>query len=367
MIPAVQAYLGALDDYVKLQRAQRAAADQATAAESRRLVQLGALGMAGVALVGLALGAFMIRSIRRPLREAVVALDAIARGDLRARPDSARADELGDLLRAMGSTVERLRGVVGAVRGGVHAVSGASTQMAAGSTDLRHRTEEQACSLQETAASMEELTATVRQNADNARAAARLAVEAADLAQRGGDVVGHVVDTMEKITQGSRLIGEMVGIIDGIAFQTNILALNAAVEAARAGSQGRGFAVVASEVRSLAQRSAHAAREIKGVIAESAARVEGGAALVSQAGSTMRDIVVQVRRVSDLVDDITSASVEQASGIAQVGQAVSQLDAVTQRNAAAVEESGSAAEHMRQLATRLEATVAVFELDPVAA
>jgi methyl-accepting chemotaxis protein len=367
LIPAVQAYFGGLDAYVQLQQAQREAVERATTAESRQLAQFGAVGMAVIAVLGLALGALMVESIRRPLREAVAALAAIAQGDLKVRPDSTRADELGELLRAMGSTVERLRSVVGEVRGGVDAVSTASTQIASGSTDLRRRTEDQAGSLQETAASMEELTATVRQNADNARAAAQLAVQASELAQRGGEVVGKVVDTMGQITEGAHVIGEMVGIIDGIAFQTNILALNAAVEAARAGSQGRGFAVVASEVRSLAQRSAQAAREIKGVIAESATRIEGGAALVSQAGGTMRDIVAQVRRVSDIVDEITAASVEQAAGIEQVGRAVSQLDAVTQRNAAAVEDSGSAAAHMRQLAARLESTVSVFDLGAAAA
>jgi methyl-accepting chemotaxis protein len=242
-------------------------------------------------------------------------------------------------------------------------VGTAAAQIATGSADLSQRTEAQAGSVQQTAASMEELTVTVKQNADNARAAAHVAGQAAGVAQRGGEVVGQVIATMDHITGSARKVADIVSVIDGIAFQTNILALNAAVEAARAGEQGRGFAVVAGEVRSLAQRSAQAAREIKLLIEQSGQRVDQGAALVAQAGQTMRDVVAQVQTVTDLVDQISAASVEQARGIEQVGLAVSQLDRATQQNAALVEESAAAADSMRQQAMKLAETVAVFRLE----
>ncbi len=244
----------------------------------------------------------------------------------------------------------------------MESVGTASAQIATGNIDLSQRTEEQASNLQQTAASMEELTATVKHNADNSRAAAQLALGATEVATRGGAVVEEVVVTMQSITDSSRRISDIIGVIDGIAFQTNILALNAAVEAARAGEQGRGFAVVASEVRSLAQRSAGAAKEIKGLIEESAARVEAGGKQVADAGQTMADIVAQVKRVHDLIGEISSASTEQSQGIAQVGDAVAQLDQVTQQNAALVEESAAAAESMKHQASRLAQTVSIFNV-----
>ncbi len=312
--------------------------------------------------VALGLGWLIARAIAGPLAQAVELARAVARGDLSRTLAASGRDEVAQLTRALGEMVERLRAVVGEVRNGVEQVSTASSQIATGNIDLSQRTEEQASNLQQTAASMEELTSTVRQNADNARAASQLASGATAVAAQGGEVVAQVVGTMQQITGSSRQIADIIGVIDGIAFQTNILALNAAVEAARAGEQGRGFAVVAGEVRSLAQRSAQAAREIKRLIQASVETVDSGAQLVGQAGRTMDEIVQQVRRVNDLVGEISSASVEQSRGIEQVGHAVAQLDQVTQQNAALVEESAAAADSMRQQAARLADTVAVFKI-----
>ena len=362
MIPAVDLYLATLGDYVKVQEAQREAAKEAADAARLRLAYAGIAGIVVVAALGLTLAALLVRSICRPLAGAVELSRAIAAGDLSRTTDSQRKDELGDLMRAMGVMAKQLRALVSDVRSGVESVSTASTQIATGNVHLSQRTEEQASSLQQTAASMEELTSTVRQNADNARAAAQLAAGATDVAARGGKVVGDVVTTMEQITSGARKIADIISVIDGIAFQTNILALNAAVEAARAGEQGRGFAVVASEVRALAQRSAKAAKEIKVLIEQSVNSVDDGSKLVTEAGKTMDDIVTQVKRVNDLVDEITSASIEQSRGIEQVGRAVSQLDSVTQQNAALVEESAAAADSMKHQATKLAQTVAVFDV-----
>jgi methyl-accepting chemotaxis protein len=281
---------------------------------------------------------------------------------------------LGDLSRqiitehpdSVAGSLERMRlhvaNVVGEVRRGVESVSTASREIAQGNQDLSSRTEQQATSLQQTAASMEQMTSSVKLSADNARQANQLAASASEVAQRGGAVVGDVVTTMEGISAGSRKIAEIIGVIDGIAFQTNILALNAAVEAARAGEQGRGFAVVAGEVRNLAQRSAQAAREIKLLISDSVSKVEGGAALVNDAGRTMAEIVVQVRRVTDLIGEITSSTLEQSSGLQQVNQAVTQLDQVTQQNAALVEQSAAAAASLSEQAQRLSESVSVFKL-----
>jgi methyl-accepting chemotaxis protein len=319
-------------------------------------------GVALAVFVAVTLGWLISNAISMPLREAVALAEAVSQGDLTRSPTARGKDEVAQLMRALGDMVAKLRSVVSEVRSGVESVGTASAQIATGNLDLSQRTEEQASNLQQTAASMEELTATVKQNADNSRAAAQLALGATEVATRGGTVVGDVVVTMQSITDSSSRISDIIGVIDGIAFQTNILALNAAVEAARAGEQGRGFAVVASEVRSLAQRSAAAAREIKGLIEESSARVEAGGRQVADAGKTMADIVAQVQRVHDLVGEISSASIEQSQGISQVGAAVAQLDQVTQQNAALVEESAAAADSMKHQAQRLAQTVSIFNV-----
>jgi methyl-accepting chemotaxis protein len=303
------------------------------------------------------------RAISVPLAAAVALAEAVSNGDLTRAPTSEGKDELAQLTRALGAMVTKLRTVVTDVRNGVESVGTASAQIATGNMDLSQRTEEQASNLQQTAASMEQLTSTVKHNADNARAASQLAASTTEVAARGGEAVGNVVATMESISESSKRIGDIIGVIDGIAFQTNILALNAAVEAARAGEQGRGFAVVASEVRALAHRSADAAKEIKALIQQSVSRVEDGSVLVAAAGQTMTDIVQQVRRVHDLVGEIATASVEQSQGIDQVGEAVAQLDQVTQQNAALVEESAAAAESMKVQAASLSRTVSVFKIE----
>jgi methyl-accepting chemotaxis protein len=314
--------------------------------------------------IGAAVGLGMVisRAIANPLRDAVKLAEAVAAGDLTSSLSADGKDEVAQLTRALIAMVKKLRDVVTEVRGGVESVGTASAQIATGNADLSQRTEEQASNLQQTAASMEELTVTVKQNADNARAASQLSASASEVAAKGGRVVGEVVTTMDAITASSKRIADIISVIDGIAFQTNILALNAAVEAARAGEQGRGFAVVASEVRSLAQRSAGAAKEIKGLIEQSVEKVDSGAKLVAEAGETMNDIVNQVKRVNDLVAEITSASQEQSTGIAQVGDAVAQLDQVTQQNAALVEESAAAAESMKHQAIKLAETVSIFNV-----
>ena len=316
--------------------------------------------IAGVS--GAVLAWVITRSITAPIRQAVQVAETVAAGDLRSRIDTTSRDETGQLLAALKRMNESLAKVVGQVRGNSDSVATASNQIAQGNADLSQRTEEQASNLQQTAASMEQLTATVKQNADTARQAAQIATGASGVAAQGGEVVQRVVDTMEAISTSSKKIGDIISVIDGIAFQTNILALNAAVEAARAGEQGRGFAVVAGEVRSLAQRSAEAAKEIKSLIGASVEKVEAGSALVGEAGRTMGDVVTQVRRVSDLIGEISAAALEQTTGIAQIGDAVSQLDQVTQQNAALVEESAAAAESLRHQAAQLAQTVSVFTL-----
>jgi methyl-accepting chemotaxis protein len=318
-----------------------------------------------VALVlvsGVAGAWWLARAVLAPLRESVAAIDAIAGGDLTVEVNSDRHDEFGAMMRSLGSMAARLRQLVGGVRSGVQSVTSASHEIAQGNQDLSSRTEQQASSLQQTAASMEQMTSTVKHNADTASQASQLASAASEVAERGGVVVAQVVSRMGEISASSRKIEEIITVIDGIAFQTNILALNAAVEAARAGEQGRGFAVVAGEVRSLAQRSAQAAREIKGLIADSVAKVESGSALVNEAGQTMGDIVAQVKRVTDLIGEITSATLEQSSGIGQVNQAVTQLDQMTQQNAALVEQSAAAAQSLKDQADRLAEAVALFKV-----
>ncbi|MGY0194837.1 methyl-accepting chemotaxis protein [Leptothrix sp. BB-4] len=290
----------------------------------------------------------------------------IADGRLDQSVDRTVSGEEGDLLRSMGRMQTKLADVVGAIRAGADSVATASAEIAQGNQDLSQRTEQQAAALQQTAATMEELGTTVRHNADNARHANQLAQGASTVAAQGGEVVGRVVNTMQGISDSSRKIGDIIGVIDGIAFQTNILALNAAVEAARAGEQGRGFAVVASEVRSLAQRSADAAKEIKMLINRSVEQVEQGTVLVDQAGKTMVDIVGSIQRVSDIVAEISSASTEQSAGVLEVGQAVDQMDRATQQNAALVEESAAAAESLKVQANQLVEAVSVFRLSAAA-
>ena len=333
--------------------------------ETIRMAAIAAL-ILGVGLAA-SFGLLLIRGINRSLGHAVEVSNAVAQGDLTKAIHVDGKDEIAQLLRAMSDMKENLVRVVSEVRDGVDSVSTASAQIAAGNQDLSSRTEQQASNLQQTAASMEQLTSTVKQSADNARQANQLANAASESAARGGQVVGEVVTTMNAITEASKRIAEIINVIDGIAFQTNILALNAAVEAARAGEQGRGFAVVAGEVRNLAQRSAQAAREIKAMITDSVQKVEAGSRLVSDAGATMNEIVTQVKRVTDLIGEITSAAVEQSSGISQVNEAVTQMDQVTQQNAALVEESAAAAASLKEQADRLARAVAVFRLSHVEA
>ncbi|MCC7598030.1 MCP four helix bundle domain-containing protein [Janthinobacterium sp. FW305-129] len=307
------------------------------------------------------------RSITQPLKAAVKVAETVANGDLRTHFGTPASDEIGDLMRALHGMNEALRKVVSEVQTGTNAIATASGEIAAGNQDLSARTEQQASSLEETASSMEELTSTVKQNADNARQANQMAVAASGVAERGGSIVSQVVDTMGAIDTASTKIVDIIGVIDGIAFQTNILALNAAVEAARAGEQGRGFAVVATEVRSLAQRSAAAAREIKTLIGDSVEQVNNGTRLVQQAGSTMGEVVDSVRRVTDIMAEITAASAEQSMGIDQVNQAIAQMDQVTQQNAALVEEAAAAAESMQDQAARLAQVAAGFQLEHMVA
>ena len=330
----------------------------AVAKTSRNLL----LALAALALAfGVVCAWVLTMGIVRPLRTAVDIARKVADGDLTAQIDVSAKDETGQLLLALKDMNTSLLNIVGEVRSGTDSIATSSTQIAAGNQDLSSRTEEQAGSLEETASSMEELTSTVQSNAQNASEANGLAASASAVAGKGGSVVAQVVDTMGSINDSSRKIVDIIGVIDGIAFQTNILALNAAVEAARAGEQGRGFAVVATEVRNLAQRSAGAAREIKGLINDSVAQVESGARLVDEAGHTMREIVDSVHKVSSIVGQISSASDEQRAGIEQVNQAISEMDQVTQQNAALVEEAAAAAEAMQEQAARLADAVSVFK------
>jgi methyl-accepting chemotaxis protein len=319
------------------------------------------LTLAGM-VVAVTLGFVLAGSIVRPLNRAISVADAVSTGDLTTDVVPEGADEVAHLQKALQDMVTSLRKVVTTVRVGVDSVAVASGQIATGNQDLSNRTEQQASNLEETAASMEQLSSTVKQNTESARQANQLAAAASEVAGRGGQAVGQVVDTMGEIQASSRKIAEIIGVIDGIAFQTNILALNAAVEAARAGEQGRGFAVVAGEVRNLAQRSAQAAREIKSLIADSVDKVESGSRQVTEAGKTMKDLVIQVRRVTDLLGEIASATLEQNSGIGQVNNAVNQLDQMTQQNAALVEQSAAAATSLREQAGQLAQAVAIFKL-----
>ncbi len=297
------------------------------------------------------------------LNEVVRVLGALSRGDLTEKITNEYFGTFGQLKDDSNTTVEKLKEIIGQIKDATDTINTAAKEIAAGNSDLSQRTEEQASSLEETASSMEELTSTVKQNAENAKQANQLAIGASDVAGKGGAVVGQVVTTMDSINESSRKIVDIISVIDGIAFQTNILALNAAVEAARAGEQGRGFAVVAGEVRNLAQRSAAAAKEIKTLIGDSVEKVEGGSKLVAQAGQTMEEIVTSIRRVTDIMSEITAASIEQSSGIEQVNLAITQMDEVTQQNAALVEEAAAAAESLEEQAQNLAASVATFKVD----
>jgi len=345
--------------------AQNLAKVQTAAGESATASQVALTAGAALALVlGLLLATLTTRSITRPVQRAAEVAEAIRNGNLTSQIDVTGSDETAQMLRGLAQMQENLRSIVAHVRQGSEAVATASAQIASGNSDLSGRTEEQASALEQTAASMEQLGSTVRQNADNARQANQLALNASSVAVQGGDVVAQVVGTMKGINDSSRQIADIIGVIDGIAFQTNILALNAAVEAARAGEQGRGFAVVASEVRSLAQRSAEAAKQIKALITASVERVEQGTQQADLAGETMTEVVGAIRRVTDIMGEISAASSEQSTGVAQVGEAITQMDQATQQNAALVEESAAAADSLQRQAQELVAAVAVFRLAP---
>ena len=364
MVPALDAYVDSVKDVVAHYENEVKIADESIAAD----YQSGRMTMIIGALVAILLGAIiawrLTSGITRPLKEALVLAESVAEGDLTARSSlPPTQDEAGLLLSALSSMQENLARTVSQIRMGTDTIATASSEIASGNLDLSSRTEQQASSLEETASSMEELTSTVKQNADNSRQANQLAVAASAVAVKGGAVVSQVVDTMGAINSSAKKIVDIIGVIDGIAFQTNILALNAAVEAARAGEQGRGFAVVATEVRNLAQRSAAAAKEIKALIGDSVEKVDAGSKLVAEAGTTMEEIVDGVKRVADIMAEITAASQEQSDGIEQVNQAVSQMDQVTQQNAALVEEAAAAAESLQDQAKTLAQAVSVFRVD----
>ncbi len=363
---ADRAPLQQIDKVSDLLQAESAAASQAASVAAQRALWISLTVMLAVTMAALAAGVWFARSITRPLAQAVDAAREVANGDLSAPLPPASNDEVGELITALGDMQVSLARVVGTVRDNAGSVAVASAQIAQGNADLSQRTEEQASALEESASSMEQLGSTVKQNAENARTAEQLAREANAAAHRGGEMFGRVVETMEGISDSSRRIAEIIGVIDGIAFHTNIHALNAAVEAARAGEQGRGFAVVAGEVRNLAQRSAEAAREIKGLIGTSVERVEQGRALVADSSGTIEQIVQSINRVADVIAEISVASREQSDGITQVGEAITQIDHTTQQNAALVEESAAAAESLKAQAARLTEAIAVFRTHGVA-
>jgi methyl-accepting chemotaxis protein len=357
---AVESFVDSVaTDYIRQQASAKEASDKAV---------LWLAGFTGAfVLCAALLVVLMIRSITRPVEDAVVVAEALAQGDLTRNIEARSGDELGALMRALGTANHQLAGLVRGIQDAANAISGGAQEISHGNSQLSQRTEAQASSLEETASALEELTATVTHNAENANQANQLVQQASTVAGRGGEVVGEVVQTMQGISASSRKIAEITGIIDGIAFQTNILALNAAVEAARAGDQGRGFAVVASEVRSLAQRSAEAAKEIKALIEESSGKVERGSKLAAEAGKTMHEVVGSVQKVAAITAEITQASREQASGIQQVNQAMTQMDSVTQQNAALVEQVSAASVSLQEQALALTQAVAAFRTAEAAA
>jgi len=361
--PAAKAYQANIDQLVDIQRDR---VDELSG-NIKRIKQESRFTVILLACLGTAFGIvcawWLTMSIVRPVRAAVDVAERVAAGDLTADLDVSARDEIGQLQAALKHMNEQLLRMVREIRTGSDAIATASSEISAGNRDLSARTEQQAGSLEETASSMEELNSTVTQNAENARQASVLAAKASEVAERGGAVVAQVVSTMHSIDASSKKISDIIGVIDGIAFQTNILALNAAVEAARAGEQGRGFAVVAGEVRNLAHRSAAAAKEIKELIGDSVEKVESGARLVGQAGTTMEDIVGSVRRVTDIIGEIAAATDEQRAGIGQINQAVNQMDQATQQNAALVEEAAAASESMQDQAQHLAQVVSAFKID----
>jgi len=361
-LPAMNAYAASQQELLKMQE-QRLADVQAQTESRRQANSIGIMIGLVVVVVLISVGTvWLVRSIRDPLDQANELAARIAQGDLSSSISTHREDEFGSLLRSLATMNDSLARMVAQVRLSTDNIAVASAEIATGNNDLAHRTEQTSSNLQSTASSMDALTVTVQHSADNSRQASALAASASTVAQRGGSVVTQVVSTMQEIDASSKKIADIIGVIDGIAFQTNILALNAAVEAARAGEQGRGFAVVASEVRSLAQRSAEAAKEIKGLISTSVEKVESGTRLVTDAGATMEEIVQSVRRVADVIGEITAAATEQSRGIAGVNEAIGNLDQMTQQNAALVEESAAAAESLRAQADRMKEAVSVFRV-----
>jgi methyl-accepting chemotaxis protein len=362
MQPKIEAYMASVKELHAFQeRLLNATSEQVDQQyRSGRLIVMILAGAALVAGIGFAL--WITKSITRPIHRALDIAQKVAAGDLTSHIDVENMDETGQLLQALKDMNKQLVQIVGDVRSGTDTIATESSQIASGNMDLSARTEHQAGTLEETASSMEELTSTVKQNAENAQQANQMAKSASETAVKGGAVVSQVVDTMGAISASSKKIVDIIGVIDGIAFQTNILALNAAVEAARAGEQGRGFAVVASEVRNLAQRSAAAAKEIKALINDSVTEVGAGSKLVQQAGATMDEIVYSVKRVTDIIGEITMATREQTSGIEQINQSIAQMDEATQQNAALVEQAAAAAGSMQDQAAKLAQTVRVFKL-----
>ena len=358
--PLADKYLQALDGLRSFMAAQLAESQRSTNTLASASQMLLGVGAAIAVALGALLAVLVTRSIVLPMQQGRKAAERIADGDLTQPLDTSASDEAGQLLQALATMQGNLATIVSNVRRNAEGVANASSEIAQGNNDLSARTEQQASALEQTSASMEQLGSTVRQNADNARQANQLAMSASTVAAQGGDVVAQVVQTMKSINDSSQKIADIISVIDGIAFQTNILALNAAVEAARAGEQGRGFAVVASEVRSLAGRSAEAAKEIKALIGASVERVEAGSALVDRAGTTMTEVVQAIRRVTDIVGEISAASSEQSAGVSQVGEAITQMDQATQQNAALVEQSAAAADSLRSQAAQLVQAMSVF-------
>ncbi|MFJ9532018.1 methyl-accepting chemotaxis protein [Herbaspirillum sp. NPDC101396] len=368
LLASQNAFLETANSFVEVQDKQLRMAGASAFAEGTTAINVILACSALTVLASLCLGFVLTRSIVRPLGEAVRMAQRVAAGDLGGGVEVKSRDETGQLMDALKHMNDNLHKIVSEVRTGTDTITTASGEIASGNLDLSARTEQQAGSIEETASAIEQMTSTIKQNADNAHQANQLAVSASGIAMQGGEVMAQVVSTMNDIDTSSRKIVDIIGVIDGIAFQTNILALNAAVEAARAGEQGRGFAVVASEVRSLAQRSAAAAKEIKLLIDDSVARVDDGSKLVGKAGATMEEVVASVRRVTNIVAEISAASMEQRTGIEEINRAITQMDGVTQQNAALVEQAAAAAQSMQEQAERLSQAVSIFKLgDAVAA